>query len=156
MSMLKKLANSIRKDNKMSSDDLMTTIIMSVEEYADEDSRKDVYMSVYTRAYGNNLTKEVAEEWVKTLKVTDGSSRDNGMKWSVDQTTEVGNSIGIDWAKISKVDWFVAMNMEYSKHFNTAKSFGNETDPTWFAMVARDEWCGSDHNMFQYYIDTVI
>ena len=48
------------------------------------------------------------------------------------------------------------MDMEYSKHFGTAKNFGSETDPTWFAMIARDEWCNGDHDMFQYYIDTVI
>jgi len=155
VSKIKHLISTIRRDNKIPSDELMQILIDAVET-ADEDMAKDIYVDVYEKAYGDNITREVAEEWVRSMPVTDGSNRDNGQKWNIDQTYEVGNKIGIDWQTMSKIEWYVVLNMEYHKHYNTAKAYGVESDPMWFAHIARDEWCNGRKNLFKYYIDDVL
>lgn len=155
MSKLKHLITGIKRENKIPSDELMQIILDAVET-ADEDMAKDIYVDVYEKAYGETLTREVAEEWVRSLPVSDGSPRENGQKWNIDQTYEVGNKIGVDWQKMSKIDWYIVLNMEYAKHYHTAKNYGNEADPLWFAHIARDEWCDSKKSLFQYYIDDVL
>ena len=156
MSRLKKLVSNVRRDNKMTSDELLNCMVAAIEGCEDEEIHKSIYQDVYTRSYGEVLTRDVAEDWVKSMKVTDGSGRENGMKWSIEETTDVGKSVEIDWSKISKIDWFIVMNMEYSKHYHTASVFGNEDDPTWFAHIAKDEWCGSTESVFDYYMDTEV
>lgn len=124
---------------------------------SDKDSMRCCYKDLYHRAYGNVMTKEVATEWVMSFKVTDGSERDNGQKWTLEQCVEVGNKIGVDWSKIGKIDWYIALNMEYSKHYNTAKAYETETDPIWFAHIAKDEWCGEEKvDMLEYYFEKVL
>lgn len=155
MSKLKKLISNVRRDNKLSADELLNLIVSYVES-EDEELEKDIYRDVYTKSYGEILTRDVAEDWVKSLKVTDGSGREDGMKWNIDATTEVGKSVEVDWSKISKTDWFVAMNMEYARHYHTAAVYGVEDDPAWFAHIAKDEWCSGGKTIFEYYMSNVI
>lgn len=156
MNKLKHLVNTIRHENRLSTEELLVTLLTAIEEAENNTdmSTKDVYIDIYRKAYGNTLTKDIAEEWVMSMEVTDGSGRINGQKWNFEQTTEVGNSIGIDWGKINKIDWYVVMNMEYAKHYTTAKMYGMEEDPSFFAHIAKDEWCNSSESVFDYYVDT--
>lgn len=157
--LLKTLVSNIRRDNKISSDEIISRLIEHIQEMADlyEDCNyREVMAELYKKAYGNVLTKELADNWVKSFPVTDGSDRENGIKWNMEATTEVGNKVGIDWSKMSKVDWFVVMNMEYYKHYDTAKAYGDENDPVWFAHIAKDEWCDPKTSLFNYYAENVL
>lgn len=149
---LKKLVNDAKE--KLSVDEVINMMCSNIA--CDADRMRCCYREMYEKAYGNALTKDYAQEWVRGLKVTDGSGRENGQKWTIEQTTDVGNKIELDWSKISKVDWYAAMNIEYSKHFKTAKSFGLDADPLFYARIARDEWC-AEHSkpMFDYYIENI-
>lgn len=155
MKKLESLISSIRKENKIPSDDIIICLVNHIDN-CDDDCRKEIYVKMYHKAYGDNLTKEIAHEWVHTFRVTDGSEREHGEKWTYEQTIDVGNRIGIDWNVLSKIDWYVVMNMEYSKHYDTAKAYGNESDPVWFAHIAKDEWCNKDKSLFDYYSEYVL
>lgn len=96
------------------------------------------------KAYGKTVTKELADEWVKSMDVTDGSGRADGMKFPYEKAAEIGSSIGIDFQRMPKTDWYVALNMAYSDHFATARKFHHEDDPMFFASMAKDEWCDDD------------
>lgn len=152
MGKLKDLISSIRRDNKISADDIIVCLTDHLIK-CDESCCRDVYTEMYKKAYGDTITRDLAEEWVKSFDVTDGSGREHGQKWSIDQTTDVGNKVNVDWNDMSKTDWYVVMNMEYSKHYDTAKAYGNESDPIWFAHIAKDEWCHKSKPLFDYYVE---
>lgn len=152
MGKLKSLISSIRRDNKIPTDEIIVCMTDALVDCG-EDCCREVYTKMYKKAYGNNLTRDLADEWVMSFKVPDDSGREHGQKWTMEQTTDVGNKAGVDWNDISKTDWYVVMNMEYSKHYNTAKAYGNENDPMWFAHIAKDEWCHKDKPLFDYYVE---
>ena len=101
MSKLKHLVTSIKRDSKMSMDDMVHALVECIEDFDHKDYAY-IYKMLYEKAYGNTLTKEVADEWVKSMDVTDGSGRDNGMKFTMDKAVEYGNAVGVDWSKIDK------------------------------------------------------
>lgn len=152
---LKHLIKKIRDENKIPTEELIEKLVDIVYECDEEDCRK-LFKDLYVTAYGEHLTRETAEEWVKEMEVTDGSGMAHGQKWTMEQTTDVGNKMGIDWGTMSKIDWYVALNMEYWKHYHTAKLFGQEAEPTFYGHLAKDEWYGSTNTMFEYYFDHVM
>ena len=145
MSRLKHLIHSIKRDSKMSMDDIVHALIECIEEFDHKDYAY-LYKMLYEKAYGITLAKEVAEEWAKSMDVTDGSGRDNGMKFTMEKAYEHGVAVSVDWTKIGKMSWFVAMNMAYSDQYATAKRFSHEDDPVYFAMVAKSDWV-DDHDV---------
>lgn len=109
-------------------------------------------------AYGETLNEEIIRDWVKSMKVTDGSDRENGQKWTVDQCYDVGNKIGIDWNKHSKYEWYAVINMVYSDSYKTAKSFGLQDDPIFFGRLAKDWLCDEDagsDKLYNYYFSVI-
>ncbi|MBQ0112120.1 MAG: hypothetical protein KBT03_03230 [Bacteroidales bacterium] len=134
---LKKLINDVKKDGKLNVDELHEILVDAIE---DEWSVEDTYRCVYKKAYGEKLNKSLAECWVKEMSVTDESERESGEKWTFEQTTDVGNKLGIDWNKLNKYDWYAVLNAAYSDFYDTAKSYGHESDPIFFASLARSFW----------------
>ena len=86
--------------------DMLTEVI-----YEMKDSHPDMYdkykMKLYTMAYGNVLTNEMADNIVDKMKPT-------GKKWTIEETTAVKNKYGI--TDISDVDFFVVMNSAYNDY----------------------------------------
>lgn len=143
MNRLKMLVSSIKRDGKMTADDIVCLLSDALCD-CDCGEYEYAYKLLYEKAYGKTVTKELADEWVKSMEVTDGSGRADGMKFSYEKAVEIGSSAGTDWQKISKNEWYVALNMAYSDHFATAKKFRHEDDPLFFASMAKDEWCDDD------------
>lgn len=109
--------------------------------------------TIYKKAYGENLSKELAEEIVKSMSVTDDSSRENGQKWNMDQTSSIGAEVGVDWNKIAKINFYVVMNMMYSDFRRTAEKVEYEDDPKFYAYLAKDWLCDDDapsDKLFRY------
>ena len=109
--------------------------------------------TIYKKAYGENLSKELAEEIVKSMSVTDDSSRENGQKWNMDQTSSIGAEVGVDWNKIAKINFYVVMNMMYSDFRRTAEKVEYEDDPKFYAYLAKDWLCDDDASsdkLFRY------
>ena len=64
-------------------------------------------MELYEMAYGKKLNEEMAEHIVESMKPY-------GMKWAMEQTTDVKNKYGL--ADIDSVDFYVVMNSAYNDY----------------------------------------
>lgn len=74
------------------------------------DLYKEYKNELYEMAYGYVLNQEMAEEIVKNMKPY-------GMKWTIEQTSNVKRDYGID-DSIRKIDFFVVMNSAYNDFHN--------------------------------------
>lgn len=106
---------------------------------------KHYLMDVYKEHYGTHLNEELARCLVKEMKVTDGSDREHGERFSMADAIEVGNKMGIDFNKIRKCEWYVVLNMMYSDYYRTASQYGH-TDYKFFGNLAYD-WFHDEDGM---------
>lgn len=77
-----------------------------VKDYEPEKYKK-YEMCLYKMAYGDVLSRDMAEEIVSKMKPY-------RMKWSYEETTAIKNDYGYD--DISPVDFFVVMNSAYNDY----------------------------------------
>lgn len=149
------LALNILKNNKMSAEQIITHLSSAIDE---EITPSQEYKDLYESAYGETITPDTLVDWVKCMAVTDGSDRENGQKWSVEQCTEIGNKLNVDWNKWSKYEWYAVMNMMYSDCYRTAKAFNLESDPMFYGRLAKDWLCDEDsgeNKLYNYYFDVI-
>lgn len=152
---LSDLIAEIKKEQKLSNETLVTLLTEAVE---NEEEAMCTYKVIYKKAYGEHLTESICKSWVKSMAVTDGSERTTGEKWSIDQTTEVGNKLQNNWNVINKWEWYAVMNAWYSDYFKTAKEFEVENEAEFFGMLAMDFFFDEDakcKNPFNYYFTFV-
>ena len=87
----------------------------------DEDVYNDIEMYLYKEVYGCHFTKWLLEKALKDMVNEDGTM---GGHWTVEQTTMVARSNGIDFKDFNEYDWNYVMNMIYSDYYG---SVPNET-----------------------------
>ena len=80
----------------------------------DEDVYNDIEMYLYKEVYGCHFTKWLLEKAVKGMINEDGTT---GAHWSVEQTTMVARSNGIEFKDFNEYDWNYVMNMIYSDYY---------------------------------------
>lgn len=119
-------------------------IKLLAEEMEETKEFGEVFEELYKKAYGNSISKDLAESIVRSFAVTDDSERADGQMWTMEQTTSVGNDIGIDWNMIPKYNFYVVMNMARSDAMGLAKKLEMEDDPKYFAYWAKDWLCDKD------------
>lgn len=152
---LSDLIAEIKKEQKLSNETLVTLLTEAIE---NEEEAMCTYKIIYKKAYGEHLTESICKSWVKSMAVTDGSDRTTGEKWSIDQTTEVGNKLQNNWNVINKWEWYAVMNAWYSDYYKTAKEFEVENEAEFFGMLAMDFFFDEDakcKNPFNYYFTFV-
>lgn len=152
---LSDLIAEIKKEQKLSNETLVTLLTEAVE---NEEEAMCTYKVIYKKAYGEHLTESICKSWVKSMAVTDGSERTTGEKWSIDQTTEVGNKLQNNWNVINKWEWYAVMNAWYSDYYKTAKEFEVENEAEFFGMLAMDFFFDEDAKCktpFNYYFTFV-
>lgn len=134
---IKKLVSSIVSEGKMSSDEIIALLSEGMDHEPAE-----VFMELYRKAYGHHLSRETASEWVESI----------GETWTMEQTTEVGNSNGIDWNRINRHEFYAVMNAFHEKFGLTAKSFGLEDSAEFYAGLVRDYFRDEEEaTVFDYY-----
>lgn len=88
--------------------------------YMTKESHPEIYekykMKLYTMAYGEVLTEDMAKDIVKEMQPS-------GEHWNIEQTTEVKNQYGLN--AISPVDFYVVMNMSWNDY---REVFGDDLD----------------------------
>lgn len=84
----------------------------------------DLFMELYREKFGDHINKEIAEEIVSGFAITDGSSRENGERWTFDEAKGLGEKLGADWEKISKAEYYIVLNNMYSDYYPTLKKHG--------------------------------
>lgn len=139
---LSDLIESIKTDFKFSADDILSRLTSAVTDCCDDEYIREIFIELYINSYGRNMTEEIAENFLTAIR------SDNGRRWNMAQCYIIGNSVGVDWTKISKIDWYTALNLEYEKHMKTAEIIGRVDDPEFFALIAKDEWADGNSKIF--------
>ena len=79
------------------------------------------------------FTEDDAKAWTARMKNADGST---GPHWTMEQTTAVAESMGIQAPVVPRWAWGVTMNMMYSDYYDVARKFGVNA-PEFYAELAR-------------------
>lgn len=95
------------KDMKILSDILEETMQI-VKEY-NKECYEEYEMELYKMAYGNTLTKEMAEKIVKNMKPY-------GEKWNMNQTMDMQEKYGL--TQIKSADFYTVINSAYNDYSN--------------------------------------
>lgn len=123
--MIKKMLNTIIAKNKVEDMEDLSDIfeeLFSNVKHRDDRTYKDIKYRLHKMAYGEHLTKEMAEHWVASMENKDGTI---GAHWSFEQTSQYATSY-------DKNDWYAVMNMMYSDYYN--QTF----DTTNYIKMAKD------------------
>lgn len=152
---LHKLINSACNSNKLSQTEVIDMLTAQIDEREDKGK---LYEAIYKKAYGNTISDELADMIIRGFAVTDNSGRDDGMKWTKDQTVSVGNDIGIDWGKIPKNNWWIVMNMMASDFVSLSKKLEYQDDPKFYAYLAKDWLEDQDisNKLFKYIFHVIM
>lgn len=90
-----------------------------------KESDKELYykleMELYRDIYGDHFNPWLLEKALSKMVNEDGTT---GGHWTVDQTTMVARSNGIEFKHFNEYDWNYVMNMIYSDYYG---SVPNET-----------------------------
>ena len=88
-------------------------------------SNKELYdeleLHLYKEVYGCHFNEELLTKATSAFINEDGT---NGPHWSLEQTTMVARSNGIEFKKFNEYDWNYVLNMIYSDYYG---SVPNET-----------------------------
>lgn len=98
------------------------------------------------------FTEEDAKAWTARMKNADGST---GPHWTMEQTTAVAESMGIQAPAVPRWAWGVAMNMMYSDYYHVAVEFGLNR-PEFYAALAKaflldKDGPGPEQKLMAYY-----
>lgn len=87
---------------------ILVEVIDIVKNY-DEDCYKEYKMKLYEMAYGDELTRDMAEEIVRKMKPA-------GQRWSIEDTEKIQRDYNIQG--IRPEDFFVVMNQAFNDFRN--------------------------------------
>ena len=98
------------------------------------------------------FTEEDAKAWTARMKNADGST---GPHWTMEQTTAVAESMGIQAPVVPRWAWGVTINMMYSDYYNVAVEFGLNR-PEFYAALAKaflldKDGPGPEQKLMAYY-----
>ena len=103
----------IRDMNTLS--DILEELMKVIKEY-DTECYKKYEMELYKMAYGNTLSKELAEKIVNKMKPY-------GEKWTMNETMDIQERYGLD--RIKSSDFYIVLNSAYNDFNNL---FGDDID----------------------------
>lgn len=98
------------------------------------------------------FTEGDAKEWTANMQNADGTT---GPHWTMEQTTAVAESMGIQAPVVPRWAWGVAMNMMYSDYYPVAVEFGLNR-PEFYAALAKaflldKDGPGPERKLMEYY-----
>ena len=90
--------------------DMLSDIICDMKE-AHPEEYHEYKMELYEMAYGEVISEEMAEKWVKSMQPV-------GMHWTMEETTNAMQSLGYNY---NSIDFFVVANMMYNDYYDIVK-----------------------------------
>ena len=98
------------------------------------------------------FTEEDAKAWTAKMENEDGTT---GPHWTMEQTTAVAESMGIQAPVVPRWAWGVTMNMMYSDYYPVAVEFGLNR-PEFYAALAKaflldKDGPGPEQKLMAYY-----
>lgn len=94
--------------------DILEETMEIIKKY-DPKCLKKYELELYKMAYGNTLSKELAEEIVYYMRPT-------GKRWSIEETSRIQEEYGLD---VREVDFYIVMNSAYNDYHNL---FGEDVE----------------------------
>lgn len=94
--------------------DILEETMEIIKEYNPKCLKK-YELELYKMAYGNTLSRELAEEIVYYM-------RPIGKKWSIEETSRIQEEYGLD---VRDVDFYIVMNSAYNDYHNL---FGEDVE----------------------------
>ena len=96
--------------------------------------------------------RETAMQWAANMQNADGTT---GPHWTMEQTTAVAESMGIQAPVVPRWAWGVTMNMMYSDYYPVAVEFGLNR-PEFYAALAKaflldKDGPGPEQKLMEYY-----
>jgi hypothetical protein len=118
--------------------------ICALHKLGDDHFRESTKMMEFTEAD--------AKAWTARMKNADGTT---GPHWTMEQTTAVAESMGIQAHEIPRWAWGVTMNMMYSDYYPVAVEFGLNR-PEFYAALAKaflldKDGPGAEEKLLRYY-----
>lgn len=92
--------------------DELIDMLSSIIDCWEEEDKKELENQLYEIAEGKMLNEEKAKSLIEAM-------RPSGMKWTLDETTNVKNQFGYD--DIRPVDFWVVMNSAYNDYYDLFK-----------------------------------
>ena len=105
---IEKIINDGNIENMHKLSEILDDTMEIIQKY-DEDCYKKYEMELYKMAYGETLSRDMAEHIVKKM-------RPYGMKWDLEQVRQVQDQYGID--NIRTIDFFVVLNSAFNDYSN--------------------------------------
>ena len=98
------------------------------------------------------FTEDDAKAWTARMQNADGSA---GPHWTMEQTTAVAESMGIQAPVVPRWAWGVTMNMMYSDYYDVAVRYGVNR-PEFYADLAKaflldKDGPGPEKKLMEYY-----
>jgi hypothetical protein len=103
---IEKIVDNGRVEDMKELSDMLEDTMEIINKY-DEQCYKEMEMKLYKMAYGNVLSKKMAEEIVHKMKPS-------GMRWTFEETKDLQRQYGVD--NINSVDFFVVINSAFNDY----------------------------------------
>lgn len=129
---LNHLVELVLRDSKLQEDQIISILTDAITTQKEE---KQIFLDLYTFAYGFNITEEVAETIVSELPA--------GERFTIQDAQEYEEKLCATTEEISAAEFYLVMNSMYSQYARTMCKY-NIADFTVYADLAVD-WF-SDHN----------
>lgn len=125
---LHELVADIKKEQKMSMDELLMTLTTAVTEEKEE---CELFKKLYKKAYGSTLSDSMCKAWVESIY---GESP----KWTISQTTDLCERLGVTSNTMTKYEFWACTNAFYSDFYKLAKKYELENDPEFFGELVKE------------------
>lgn len=103
---IEKIVDNGRVEDMKELSDMLEDTMEIINKY-DEQCYKEMEMKLYKMAYGNVLSRKMAEEIVHKM-------RPSGMRWTFEETKDLQRQYGVD--NINFVDFFIVMNSAFNDY----------------------------------------
>jgi len=106
--MIEQIVNTGSPKDMHSLSDILEDAIEELCEY-DEEKYKQYELRLYKIAYGNNFTKQKAEEVVSKMKPY-------GQKWTIEETQEMQRQYGLN--NVNPIDFYIVVNSAFNDYYD--------------------------------------
>lgn len=117
---------------------------------------KKYLLDCYIANYGETISDDLARGIVEAMAITDGSDRQTGEKWTLEESKSIGEKIGINWDKVSPAEFYAVLNMMYSDYCQVGRKHGL-TDWQLYAELAAawfNDIDAAENKTFNYFFNS--
>ena len=110
---IEKIIDNGKIEDMQELSEILEDLMKKIYEY-DEKCYKKYEMKLYKMAYGNTLSKRMAEEIVSNMKPY-------GERWTMEEARQIQEDYGIE--NVKPIDFFVVLNSKYNDNRDTVEKF---------------------------------